>query len=157
MKKLLLVSLISAFSYSAFSQSVISCGGASATNSGYMLSWTIGEPVVATFTQSSNTLTQGFHQSNLIVTSISTFGEKALSIQVYPNPVSDLLYIKSEITDNTLLKYKLSTSDGKTILCETMDNPLKQIDLQNFASGLYILTVEDNTGKNIQGFRVVKK
>ena len=66
-KKTLLIITAVAFTTFSFSQQisrhVVASGGVYATSSGYSLSSTIGEPMVATFTSASNVLTQGFQQS----------------------------------------------------------------------------------------------
>ena len=67
MKKILLTITAVAFATFSFSQQlsryVVSSGGNYSSNSGYTISSTIGEPMVATLTSSSNVLTQGFQQS----------------------------------------------------------------------------------------------
>jgi hypothetical protein len=50
----------------SFSQQVIATAGSSGSGTGIQLSWTIGEPVIETFTGANNILTQGFHQTLLM-------------------------------------------------------------------------------------------
>ena len=62
---------------------------------GVQLSWTIGEPITETFSNSTWILTQGFHQS---WQSQGTIGQEPyehsqLTVKVYPNPVRELLSV----------------------------------------------------------------
>jgi hypothetical protein len=48
-------------------QQVVATAGYSGTIPGYTVDWTIGEPVIETFTGANNILTQGFHQTLLMM------------------------------------------------------------------------------------------
>jgi membrane-bound inhibitor of C-type lysozyme len=52
----------------ATAQQVVASSGNSATAGGYTVAWTLGEPVIETLSGSNNILTQGMHQTNLVVT-----------------------------------------------------------------------------------------
>lgn len=60
------------------------------------ISWTLGETMTETFTSSALILTQGFQQGNLSETDINTPSLDFGSIAVYPNPVSDNLFMRFE-------------------------------------------------------------
>ncbi|QQS30849.1 MAG: hypothetical protein IPM47_07970 [Sphingobacteriales bacterium] len=67
--KLLVIACLSISINSTFAQSlspqVVASGGGYGTGGGYTLSYTVGEPVIATLSGGSNILTQGFHQPDL--------------------------------------------------------------------------------------------
>ena len=92
----LVLLFFSLFSSVINGQQVISSAGASATGAGVQLSWTVGEPVIETFTGASAILTQGFHQSKLTVTAIDPRIYPELELTVYPNPVSSSLRLQIE-------------------------------------------------------------
>ena len=50
------------FSYLSYSQQVISSAGKTSEAGGVILSWTIGEGVIATLGTDDTEITQGFHQ-----------------------------------------------------------------------------------------------
>ena len=52
------------------SQQIISNTGVSLQTSSVSIAFTIGEPVIETFSATGGTITQGFHQTRLIVTAI---------------------------------------------------------------------------------------
>ena len=91
-------------------QEVISATGRSVENAGYQLSWTVGEPMVETFSSENSALTQGFHQSKLAVTAIDQLSIGNLKLKVYPNPFSK----------NFPLKPKQTGWKWKSILCFMM-------------------------------------
>ena len=80
--------------------------------------------------------------SNLSVKKISS-----ASFDVYPNPVRDVLFIKSE---EVLKRVKVYDITGKEISV-TIDFVQKQIDLSELATGVYLVMLND------QPIRVVKK
>ena len=103
---LLLVTVILFFLNNIFGQEVISTAGKTQSNSGYEVSWTLGEPVIKTFSAGNSILTQGFHQSKLIITAIGEISEQNNLISVFPNPTNEFAIVKF----NTLPernKYKL--------------------------------------------------
>ena len=71
MKKILLSITLVAFSTFSFSQQlsryVVASGGNYSTNGGYSNSSTIGEAMISTLNSSTNTLTQGFQQPQIML------------------------------------------------------------------------------------------
>jgi hypothetical protein len=47
---------------------VVACSGNTATSSGYTVAWSLGKPVIEILTGANKILTQGIHQTNLVVT-----------------------------------------------------------------------------------------
>ncbi len=60
-------------------------------------------------------------------------------VRVYPNPVQDLLTI--EFTDAALHTIELYSAEGKLVLSQTYAAQIQRLDLSEFASGVYTLTV----------------
>ena len=137
-------------------QQVISSAGASATGTGVQLSWTIGEPVIATFTGTSAILTQGFHQSKLTVTAIDPTLFPELQLSVYPNPVSTSLRLQISGDRLQNLTYMLFNIEGKAVLIKEIENSPELIQIEQFSSGTYLLKVlKDNTP--LKTFKVIKE
>jgi hypothetical protein len=72
---------------------------------------------------------------------------------IYPNPTYNKIYIKIE---DILLNSKLSvhTIDGKLIKLSVLDTNINEIDLSNFASGMYVVAIA--TPKGIVNKKVIK-
>ena len=92
----------------------IASSGDHFTGTNAQLSWTIGETMIETFGNGSNQLTQGFHQTNLMVTAVEDLSE-SFQVSVFPNPATDVLNIEwSEISDPLTLT--LYDATGKLLL-----------------------------------------
>ena len=71
------------------------------------------------------------------------------NIKVYPNPVSNILFIENS-TNN--LKYNIFDLSGRLIDAGKLTGSSKQIDISHYKAGLYILNFE---GKN--SMKIIKK
>ena len=120
-------------------QNVIGNSGDYYQNTQGSLTWTLGELMTQTFKNGDNTLTQGFNQSNLTVTSISK-ADFDFNIKVYPNPVTDILIIES---DSQSLKYYLYNLIGEIISVGSLNNNREIVDFTSLPSGIYILQIGD--------------
>ena len=86
MKYYFLILLIGLCATSLHAQEVITTLGSYDENATGLFSWTIGEGVIETFTNTNNILTQGFQQSKLTVTSINDLKDSGIELSVYPKP-----------------------------------------------------------------------
>ena len=74
-----------------------------------------------------------------------------ISITIFPNPVSDRLFL--QFSEPVSFTVSLKSLTGETLLIQ---KDQLQFDLQNFISGLYILEVVDKNGAMLKIERVVK-
>ena len=103
------------------------------------LDWTLGENAVETIGDNQNKLTQGFQQGEMNFTTSVFAVNNDISIRVFPNPTSDILYIES--SDNMVdLSARITTASGVQLMF------INQIDegisLSNMQQGYYILSLE---------------
>ena len=138
------------------SPEVISTAGDHFEAANISLSWTVGEPVIETYDSGSNELTQGFHQTNLLVTSVADLDEDVL-IRVFPNPTSGEVNIEYTGLDDDLT-VSLFDASGKRILVRYIFDQTNstEIDLSNFASGGYFLHVQNANFQTIKTFKILK-
>ena len=103
----------------SISPEVIASAGEHFENGTTQLSWTLGEVVIDTYDNGTNTLTQGFHQTQLTVTSVEeTLSEVRLNM--YPNPTSELLNI--DLGNNqTDINLQLFDMSGKLVYQAKID------------------------------------
>jgi hypothetical protein len=73
-----------------------------------------------------------------------------LQVDIYPNPATNNITIDAPV----LVKAIFTTADGKLVLETTNEH---DIDISNFANGLYIVTLYDTTGKRVYTGKVVKQ
>ena len=66
-------------------------------------------------------------------------GEFIVTVEYYPNPVSDILTIESNTSDHPSIK--ITSINGQSVYNGIMEGPTHQIDLSSFQKGLYFITV----------------
>jgi hypothetical protein len=165
MKKIIVISICLFAFISARTQSlspeVISSAGDYYVSSNVTLSWTLGEPVIETFSSTGNILTQGFQQPTYSVTAIDdkpgSDGEST-QINVYPNPATDLLNVDLISAPKDGLLIQMYDLNGKVIIDKQVQSTpaQKQLDVSRIARGNYILRFVSTNGKLLKTFKVVK-
>jgi len=75
------------------------------------------------------------------------------SFSIYPNPTQNIININVN-SEDLGLPIKLFDIYGKLALSKTIDQTDFNLDLTNFANGIYLLRFEDNKGSN---FKIVKQ
>ncbi len=139
--------------YDALSaQEIISVSGDFFENENISVSQTVGEPVIETLSTGNNILTQGFQQSNLIVTGLNNFSEN-IKVQIYPNPTTEFINVSIETYNNVF--YKLYDVDGKLLQTMKIYKPETKISFKHFSKGVYFLYlfIEDKLYGN---YKIIK-
>ncbi len=156
MKKLIFIILILVSAGVTFAQEVISAAGETKSNSGYEVSWTVGEPAIQTLSSESNTLTQGFHQTELIITALDEITDLKNLISVFPNPTHRFAVVKYKNIpkQNT---YRLFNLSGKLLESKEINSTETQVDLARFAEGTYLLKIVQDNGNPLQTFKIIKR
>ncbi len=155
MKTLLILTLLLLGLNSSFAQKVVSANGGTATAAGTVVSWTIGEPITATVSDGTTTLTQGFHQTKLTVTAVNEIQVAGVEIKVYPNPTSDYVtvHFSNVVEKPTYLLFDLS---GRLIQQKNIESTGEKIDMTACSGGSYILKL--NSGQQpLQTFKIIKR
>jgi hypothetical protein len=83
------------------------------------LAWTLGEAVTETYSNTSGTITQGFHQPDLVVTTSWESPESGKGITVYPVPFTGSLSVALEEFSEEL-HIDLFDVNGKKIFSEIL-------------------------------------
>ena len=171
MKHYLLILLFGLYASSLQAQEVVTTAGSYGETTSGSLSWTVGEPVIETITDGTNTLTQGFQQSKLTVTAINNLKISGIELSVYPNPTTDYIILKLDNSVQTRhalsqqeLSYQLYDIHGKLILQKKMTGNKQTIHMQNYKPATYILKImqaKDSSRKDaihcVSTFRIIKK
>ena len=141
----------------SLSPEVTASAGDHFTGADVQLSWTLGELMIETYDNGTNQLTQGFHQTNLMITAVEDLAE-TIEIEVFPNPVADQLTI--ECSDNSEdLTFTVYDIMGKQLLSEEDFNKnglINTIDLTTFSAGTYLLHLSNAENKTIKTFKIIK-
>ncbi len=80
--------------------------------------------------------------------------ENAISLTVYPNPVAENVYINATNVDVTSATISVLDMTGKVLTVARMVAELTEINMSNFASGVYFVKVQ--SGVNTKVMKVVK-
>jgi len=137
-------------------QQVISTSGNHGSSASHQLSWTIGEPVIESVVATNYTLTQGFHQTNLVITDVTDNELPEVEMSVYPNPSMDVIYLNVKTPIQQQTEYILYDETGRILRKTQIVDDISIIDLRVLASATYILVVRSNS-TIIKSFKVVKQ
>jgi hypothetical protein len=154
----LLIGTVS-YAQSIAPQSVNSSGGKLIQANG-SLSFTVGELVVLSQTDSKgNTLSGGFTAGAALTTvSIQETDVEVLDVKVFPNPTSDLVNIR--INHSTLDHVFVSITDlqGKEVYNGKYAGISNTIGINTaaFASGTYVLSLKNNNNQVQGSYKIIK-
>jgi len=151
---ILTVNLIILSGEKGYAQEIISSSGEHAETQDVKLSWTLGEPVIETISSNSNTLTQGFQQTKLVVTPVVTT-DLNNDVLVYPNPATALIniHIKGFLKLNAIAG--LYSLDGKLLRQKSLISENNFLKLKELPNGNYLLKITKDT-EPFQTFKLVK-
>ena len=132
---------------------VIGSAGNTATNSNTQLSWTIGEPITNTATNTNSILTQGFNQSVLVITAIDD--NQNSNITISPNPTADFVIISINENDLQNAQYLLHDINGKLVLQNKITDKQTKLSFIELANSTYFVDVVTNNQKT-KTFKIIK-
>lgn len=142
-----------AFAQTSIDRQVIgSAGQLLHSASGASLLFTTGETAIQELTTHCS-LAQGFHQvlvEKSTLLSAHQTPTQAVRIQVYPNPVSDLLNIQTD----TPIQATLYDLQGKVVVNATNIEQTETIRLQSLSPGAYVLRTQLANGTPASTFRI---
>ncbi len=135
---------------------VIASSGGSGQGGGTSMTWTLGEPAVATMTPGNMMFTPGFHQPVLIASAVSSNEGIPFTIEVYPNPSRDFIVIQLHDVGFQEFKYLLFDAGGRLLYQINPDKAVTCIDLGKYTSGMYLLKTLQ-AEKEISTFEIIKQ
>ena len=132
---------------------VVASGGGFVSQTGFSLSYTVGEAVTSTFfnTPADLILTQGFQQPEKIDTMTGTFTTSAeqWEIKVFPNPAGDQLQVQIASARAQDLVVSIWNIPGQLVspVYELSPGGTTSLDVSTLPAGTYVLQIQD---KNAQ-------
>jgi len=157
MKRQLLI-LFSAISLATQGQSiepqVLATAGATYANGNTQLSWTLGEMAVATLSNGSNILTEGFHQPEVTVTGIGLIPLDD-GIRVFPVPTASQLTI--ELPEGLLNSLaQVVDVEGKLVYSEKLKSQNNNLTLEGLSQGVYLLSLFHQDNNSTYRIQLIK-
>jgi hypothetical protein len=159
MKFLTIISL-SLLPFAGLAQSitpeVIASAGEHYDNGTVQLSWTLGEVMIDTYDNGTNILTQGFHQTQLTVTSIEE-NLADVTMNLYPNPTSEYLNISLRNNQNDI-NLQLYDMSGKLVHKDVINahDTKYVLPMQQVSAGNYLVQMQSEDGSLNTTHKVVK-
>ncbi|MEM7040479.1 MAG: T9SS type A sorting domain-containing protein [Bacteroidota bacterium] len=118
------------------------------------LSWTLGELSIATLNDPQASLTQGFHQTSMLVTALDNAFPTEWEVTAYPNPVSDVLHVRWNETQQPV-NLRLTNLSGQLLYQNTVEgDPETKFQVNHYPQGIYFLEVVDEHGDRGKTFKV---
>ncbi len=146
----------------SLSPTVVASAGGYFDNGSVSLSFTVGEVAVTTLTGGDMILTQGFQQPfELDITGVDDNKSVDWSVKTYPNPVADNLNIRFTIKSPQDFTVMIMDITGKKVFIkkyvEIQPGEVKEIDMQNYHPGIYMISVTSSDQKVRRVYKVQKK
>lgn len=133
-------------------QEVVATQGESYSTASANIDFTIGEVIIATGTDGTNDLTQGFHQTNWNFLGLEDFAPN-YEATIFPNPTSEVLNIRTSAFEN--VTYTLYDAQGKLVMQDILSAEQTPIQVSQLAPGSYTLTLNNET-QNLKTFKLIK-
>jgi hypothetical protein len=152
MKKHTIVMVLLLYAATVSAQEVVSTQGDSYSNGSGSIDFTLGEVIIATETDGSHDLTQGFHQTNWNFLGVEDFAPNYEAI-IFPNPTQDVLNIRTSAFEN--VTYTLYDAQGKLVIQDNLSAEQTPIQVSQLAPGAYSLTLNNET-QNLKTFKLIK-
>jgi len=151
---ILLLGMFTATAQTLDPEGIFSSAGNHKVDGYAQISWTLGDNQTRTYKSSEIVLTQGFLQSRINITNVPELSTKTqYKFILYPNPVSDVLFIQKDNKLSESIGMELYSQDGKLILKKSSANEkeTEQINFSGLENGIYLLVLfsEQKAFKNV--------
>lgn len=136
------IGLTYAISAQKITPSVISNAGNVVKNATHSIEWTLGEFMTETIRNNNGSITQGFHQANLLFTAIDQ--TEIAGLDVFPNPVSQSLTVQN-LSDGAL-DMQINHITGAGVYQSKIANGIEKFDFSNYPAGVYLIQFSNASG-----------
>lgn len=154
MKKNKLLASLLLLSVGLSAQEVVSSQGDSYSNANNTLDFTIGEPILETLTDGTNTLTQGFHQTLLTITNVKDF-DVDFDVNISPNPTTERVNLKIDKFEGlTLYLFDIT---GKLLQEAIVTEKQTIVEVTDYPMGTYLLKLTGQENRSLKTYKIIKK
>jgi len=147
---------VSSYAQDTISKQVIGPGGQTFENGNNKLSYTVGEVAIGAMTDEDGTyqLGNGYYPSLDLSTLNTETPELQLQVKVYPNPVTEAIYITHPTEQ--FFDVRITDISGKQIL-QTAHQKQQHINVQTLTTGTYFITVTTKESKQTNTYKIIKQ
>jgi hypothetical protein len=137
----------------SLSPQVVAAAGTSFSTSTVQVDFTTAEVFTSAYNNGGFWLTQGFHQPEIIITSIIP-NEDELALSFYPNPTEQ--YVTVESTLEKELQIRVFDALGKSEQVSSLFTKNLTLDLRSLISGSYVMVITNASGNPIISYTLLK-
>lgn len=139
-------------------QSVISNSGETFESDDYILNFTMGEVVIKSYEANNKILSQGFHQPDVVITSIDQIEGFGKEIRIYPNPTSNQIKLEFKLSKSEKVVISIFDIKGKQLKTEihSVFTELINIDIRDYPSGQYLMLIKSDDKRKQQSYKILK-
>lgn len=157
-KAFLLLSIIFSSTLVLGQSSVTTAGGSVSTDNG-TISYSVGYVFFADATGLAGTVIPGVQQpfEVTIVAGVDVLPNLKLVMEVYPNPVTDYLLLRSvvESGSESQMMYNLYSLSGELLQSAAIQVPSMQIPMRELLPGTFLMQVVSD-GQVLKTFKIIK-
>jgi hypothetical protein len=155
MKTTILTTSCLVFCAFVFGQTSVNASGGGTSNASGSISYSIGQVVYQSVSNTSGSVSQGVQHAFEISTLSLEENALNLSLSAYPNPTHELLNLRVGNYKQEKLSYKLFDFQGKVISEASMLSEETTIEMKQLPVATYFVEVH-NEGKKVQTFKIIK-
>jgi len=140
------------------SPQIVSTAGTTFQGNAMQLDWTLGELMIETSSNSTNLLSQGFHQTYYLISSIDKLSSEIGEINVFPNPTQDWMNVSLSFDEARNVEMFLYDPNGRLIFSKqekgsafTLNTSIKELP-----AGTYFLSFIIDNNRFKQSFKIQK-
>lgn len=139
-------------------QKVIAPAGDTFHNNSMELEWTVGEVAVTDIQNSSNIVTQGFHQPVFIISNVSNLPNQIGQINIFPNPTTNWIELKHDFKQDTKLTIQMFNQKGVLVWENNFQGAslFEKIEMSDLPAGNYFLTLKKVNTNLMQSYKIQK-
>ncbi|OCB78762.1 T9SS type A sorting domain-containing protein [Flavobacterium crassostreae] len=139
-------------------QQTTNATGNNALGSGGTASYSVGQIVYTTNTDTAGSIAQGVQQPYEIAVVLGLDNHHFIDLELaaYPNPTADYLILNTGKLELTTLQLQLYSSVGKLIENRKIASNSEKINLEHLPKGIYFLKVNNNN-QETKTFKIIKK
>jgi len=136
-------------------QQVVASAGNYYQNYSGSLAFTIGEPIVATYSQTETVLTQGIHQPVLLNTILMELAGLGSLISAFPNPTVNMVTLKLPNLKFLSFRFILMDINGQVLQQKKIVDVETEIPFDKLSSGTYFINVYVGA-KQVKILKIIK-
>ena len=122
---------------------LLSPGGDTWSTSEYVVSVSLGEPLIGTLRADEYLLTQGFLQVYDLTTGTTNPGQTAHRLELFPNPSDGFVNLRHTLSQDRPYRIHIYNLLGNVVY-QTRATGATTLDLTHLSNGLFILQMEQD-------------